>query len=95
MKERATAIEHYHRHIAEVTASVPADRLLVYSVDQGWKPLCAFLSMPEPAGEFPNINDRATMQQRIGRMTHAAYAILGLAALALAGVFYGLARAIG
>jgi hypothetical protein len=92
MSDRARAIDYYHQHIADVTASVPADRLLVYSVDQGWKPLCAFLEMPEPAGAFPSINDRATMKRRIGKMTQAAYAILGLGGAALAGIVYGVAR---
>jgi hypothetical protein len=95
MSDRAKAIAHYHRHIADVTASVPADRLLVYSVDQGWQPLCAFLGVPEPGGVFPNVNDRATMKRRIRMMTRAAYAILGLAALAVGGIAYGLARVLG
>lgn len=92
MKNRNAAIDHYHRHIAEVTASVPADRLLVYSVAEGWKPLCTFLGMPEPAGSFPNVNDRATMKKRIAAMTRAAYVLLGLAGLALGGLGYGLMR---
>jgi hypothetical protein len=90
MRDRAKAIDYYHQHIADVTAAVPADRLLVYSVDQGWKPLCDFLDLPEPAGAFPNINDRATMKRRIGMMTRAAYAILGLGAAVFAGIIYGL-----
>jgi hypothetical protein len=92
MSDRGKAIDHYHRHVAEVTDAVPAGRLLVYSVDQGWKPLCAFLGVPEPADAFPNINDRATMKRRIRAMTYAAYAILGLTAAALGGAAYGLVR---
>lgn len=94
MSDRASAIAHYHRHIADVKAAVPADRLLVYSVDQGWKPLCTFLGVQEPAGAFPNINDRATMKGRIRKMTRAAYAILGLAAMTLSGIAFGVVHAL-
>ena len=37
-----------------VRAEVPADRLLVYEVTQGWEPLCAFLGVPVPDEPFPS-----------------------------------------
>ncbi len=40
MSDRAKAIAHYKQHIEDVKYAVPKDRLLVYSVDQGWAPLC-------------------------------------------------------
>lgn len=43
-------------HIAEVKAHVPADKLLVFSVKQGWSPLCKFLGVPEPTTSFPRAN---------------------------------------
>ena len=92
MSDRGKAIERYHQHIAEVRASVPAERLLVYSVDQGWKPLCAFLGVPEPSGEFPRVNDRAAFKQAARRATRGAFAIVAAGALALAGVVYIIAR---
>jgi hypothetical protein len=92
MSDRSKAIERYHEHIAEVIASVPAEQLLVYSVDQGWKPLCTFLGVPEPSGEFPHANDRAAFKQTVRKVTRGAYAILAVCALAFAGVVYGLAR---
>jgi hypothetical protein len=39
-------------------AAVPPGRLLVYSVRDGWDPLCTFLGRPVPDVPFPNINDR-------------------------------------
>jgi hypothetical protein len=36
---------------------VPADRLLVWDVREGWGPLCAFLGLPVPDEPFPNVND--------------------------------------
>src|SRR3546814_12139540 len=68
MRDRTAAIAYYHQHIADVKASVPAEQLLVYSVDQGWAPLCAFLGLPEPGGAFPNVNDRAAIKQVINGM---------------------------
>ncbi|MCC7462978.1 MAG: sulfotransferase family protein [Gammaproteobacteria bacterium] len=32
------------------------DRLLVYDVKEGWEPLCRFLRVPVPQGEFPRSN---------------------------------------
>jgi len=46
-------------HIEEIKSQVPADRLLIFSVDQGWKPLCSFLGKEIPKGNFPNVNDKA------------------------------------
>lgn len=45
--------------MAEVKRSVPRDRLLVYSVEEGWEPLCKFLDVPVPAQHvpFPRSND--------------------------------------
>lgn len=90
MNDRAKAIARYDEHIAEVKAAVPPEKLLVYSVAQGWKPLCEFLGVSEPASEFPNVNDRAALKQVISKMTRGAYAILGIAAIAMAGLVYGL-----
>ena len=65
MNNRDKAIAHYHQHIEDVKAAVPADRLLVFSADQGWEPLCEFLGVPVPATEFPNVNDRAAIKQTL------------------------------
>jgi len=92
MSDRNKAIEHYHQHIAEVKAEVPSKQLLVYSVDQGWEPLCDFLGVPVPAGEFPNVNDRAAIKQTIRGITRGAYAIMGLGALVVVSIIYGIAR---
>lgn len=79
-------IERYHQHTAQVEVPVPAERLLVYSVGQSWKPFCAFLGVVEPSGEFPKVNVRACFKQTGKEYTRGAYAILALCALAFAGV---------
>lgn len=90
MSDRARAIDFYYGHIEEVRSQVPPERLLIYSVDQGWGPLCEFLGVAEPDTPFPNVNDRAAIKQTIRGITRVAYVILGIGALALAGAGYGL-----
>jgi hypothetical protein len=92
MNDRANAIARYHQHIAEVQAAVPPERLLVYSVDQGWAPLCAFLGIPEPRTSFPNVNDRAEVKKTINGVIAGTYALLGLSVLAVTAVVYGVTR---
>ena len=48
-----------------VKRTVPADRLLVWSVKEGWGPLCDFLELPIPEEPFPHINDRTEFLNRI------------------------------
>ena len=57
------AVEVFNSHVAEVKAYVPADRLLVFDVREGWTPLCKFLDRPVPDIPFPNVNDTATMRR--------------------------------
>jgi hypothetical protein len=58
-------IAAFHAHNEEVKRVVPADRLLVWEVGQGWEPLCAFLDVPVPAGPLPHVNDRGTFLDRV------------------------------
>jgi hypothetical protein len=68
---------------------VPPDRLLVFTVSEGWQPLCDFIGVPVPEAPFPRVNDRAQFQQIIKGLTRGAYIILGLAATAIAAAMYG------
>jgi len=88
MADRATAVAFYNQHIEEVKAVVPAERLLVFSADQGWEPLCKFLGVPVPATPFPRVNDRASIKKMLNGITRGAYAILAGLALATAAVAY-------
>ncbi|HET6951655.1 MAG TPA: sulfotransferase [Acidimicrobiales bacterium] len=64
-EDRDHAVKVFEAHTAEVKASIPADRLLVFDVAEGWEPLCAFLDVPEPDTPFPRLNDTARMQRLI------------------------------
>ena len=65
-EDREHAIEVFNRHTAAVRERVPADRLLVYQVREGWEPLCRFLGVPIPEGKpFPRLNDREVFRKRL------------------------------
>ena len=49
-------IDRYDQHNRSVIETIPKDKLLVFDVAQGWKPLCAFLNVPEPKVPFPKEN---------------------------------------
>jgi hypothetical protein len=55
------SLQEWHRHVAEVKAAIPAERLLIFDVREGWGPLCKFLDVPVPDKPFPNLNDAATL----------------------------------
>jgi len=55
-------------HEEEVKRTVPPDRLLVYSVKEGWEPLCAFLGVPVPDEPFPRVNDTNDFHHRLHRL---------------------------
>ena len=46
----------YREHNERVQAVIPKERLLIYNVKQGWKPLCKFLECDVPEEEFPREN---------------------------------------
>ncbi len=55
------SVDFFNKWNAEVVASVPKDRLLVFQAKDGWGPLCEFLGVPVPEdGEpYPWVNDTA------------------------------------
>lgn len=55
-EEMAAAMDAYNQAVID---HVPAERLLVWSVAEGWEPLCAFLGVPVPEDDFPRVNDSA------------------------------------
>ena len=65
-------IAAFDRHIAEVQRRIPAERLLVFDVRQGWEPLCAFLGVPVPETPFPRTNDREMFASRAKKFRRAA-----------------------
>ena len=72
----------YNDWVDEVKRTVPEDRLLIFSVKEGWEPLCKFLDMPVPDQPFPRTNDTNFMQNlmKSGRL-QAYLTFLGLPSL--------------
>lgn len=58
----------FDAHTEAVKATIPADRLLFYEVKDGWKPLCAFLGVPEPSQAFPRTNARDEFWEHLQAM---------------------------
>jgi len=75
----------YEKHNRQVVASVPADRLLVFNVKEGWAPLCAFLGKEVPPEPFPFANETADLEFAKKVMVVLSYAwlpaVLGSASL--------------
>jgi hypothetical protein len=63
-KDRVVAA--YEAHNDAVRAGVPPERLLEFDVAEGWDPLCRFLGVPVPDGQFPNVNDREQFKALFG-----------------------------
>lgn len=88
-EDRRHAVETFERHNAEVRRRVPANRLLVYDVREGWGPLCEFFGVEIPDKPFPHLNDTRQMQRRLLGIAAASavapilVAVCLLAALAL------------
>lgn len=53
----ATARQKYLEHYAYVRKVVPKEKLLEFKSQHGFGPLCAFLGVPVPSFEYPNVND--------------------------------------
>jgi hypothetical protein len=61
----AELIAGMERHNEAVRRTVPAERLLEWSVVEGWEPLCEFLEIPVPEAPFPHLNDSAEFEARV------------------------------
>ena len=62
---RRALIDGFVAHNEEVKRVVPAERLLVWDVTEGWEPLCEFLGVDVPPQPLPHANDRATFDDRV------------------------------
>lgn len=56
--DRERSLAAYRRNNEKVRATIPADRLLIFSPVDGWEPLCRLLEVPVPDGNFPRSNAR-------------------------------------
>lgn len=62
--DKAACIAAYERHNAEVRAYVPKDKLLEFTPDMGWEPLCKWLGVAVPETPYPRVNTTEDFQAR-------------------------------
>lgn len=91
---RATAKWKLKEHVAMVKGSVETERLLEWSVEEGWDPLCRFLDIDVPKGlDFPRGNPPAEFFERVKKPyrmhSRVAWRNMLLTALALGTAMVG------
>ena len=82
------AVRFFTAWKAQVVKEVPASRLLVWQVKEGWGPLCNFLGLPVPEEPFPNVNDTPEMLGRIVMMRRILLGTWAINAIAAGLVLY-------
>jgi hypothetical protein len=71
MQDRAFMTGFFQHHTDQVIANIPAERLLVWNVAEGWDPLCAFLGVPVPDSPIPHENTTSQFQERMRQRAEA------------------------
>lgn len=61
--DRDYATRVFREHIAEVKATIPPGRLLVFDLRDGWSPLCEFLGLALPVIPFPHTNSSKSFKE--------------------------------
>jgi hypothetical protein len=64
VEDKQSAIAAYEAHNAAVMSGVPANRLVVWRLGEGWDPVCAALGLPVPDRPFPHTNTTAEFRAR-------------------------------
>jgi len=66
-EDKQYIIDLFEQNTAQVKASLPPEKLLVFDVKEGWEPLCRFLDVAVPDKPFPRLNDTAAFRERVGQ----------------------------
>lgn len=62
-EDREHATRTFERLNERLVQRVPPERLLIYSVSEGWGPLCDFLGVEPPDEPFPRRNDARSFRR--------------------------------
>jgi hypothetical protein len=82
--EQEHAIQVYNQHIEKVKQNIPAEKLLIFSVKEGWQPLADFLGFPIPEGvPFPYVNDHETVRRQMQTARFVYYRALPTLAITI------------
>jgi hypothetical protein len=71
MGDKSVVLSEYQKRIDDVKEAIPADRLLIFDVTEGWVPLCKFLELPVPDGDFPRSNAKEEFWEVFGGGSNA------------------------
>ena len=66
MDDKTTVLSAYQKRIDDVKQVIPADRLLIFDVSDGWAPLCNFLNLPVTDSDFPRSNSKNEFWESFG-----------------------------
>jgi hypothetical protein len=69
--DRAHVIQCYEKHNEAVRDEVPADRLILFEVGAGWRPLCDGLGLPIPDEPYPRTNSTQEFRERMSVLDSA------------------------
>ena len=73
---KEASVAYFNNWVDEVKRTVPKEKLLIFSVKEGWGPLCKFLDAPIPEVPFPNTNDSAQMKKYVKLNQIKAYSFV-------------------
>jgi len=65
-KDKEWVREMYYQRIETIKATVPAERLTVWELGDGWQPLADMLGVEAPAEEFPRLHDTNEFRAEFG-----------------------------
>ncbi len=77
-QDREHALNFFEQRLKQVKASVPQERLLVHSAEDGWEPLCAFLEVGVPSIPYPRLNESAQIKRFIRSLRVLNYLPFGI-----------------
>jgi len=86
--DKEVLVECYEKHVAEVKSKIPEEKLLVFNVKQGWKPICEKLGVKMPDHDFPRGNDTNQLKFLTGMVQKLDVVVLVVVSALLLVSFY-------
>jgi hypothetical protein len=65
-EDRAWVEQMYDERIEEIRETVPAERLTIWHLGDGWQPLADMLGVPAPTTPFPRLHDTNEFRAEFG-----------------------------
>jgi len=74
--EEGNGVRFYNDFLDDAKKTVPAERLFIYNIKQGWKPLCTFLDVPIPDEDFPRRNGTDIFYDKYHWINYGSWVLL-------------------